>query len=77
MKADGPKPDMKMTRKAQANREKFQELDQIFEGGVRSITRGDAGSFREYSRQAIACLKELYPDEQDFQAGILQASLCT
>ena len=54
-------------KKAQANREKFQELDQIFEGGVRSITRGDAGSFREYSRQAIACLKELYPDVQDFR----------
>ena len=54
-------------RKAQANREKFQELDQIFEGGVRSITSGDAGQFREYSRQAIVCLKELYPDVQDFR----------
>ena len=54
-------------KKAQANREKFQELDQTFEGGVRSITTGDAGSFREYSRQAIACLKELYPDVQDFR----------
>ena len=54
-------------KKAQANREKFQELDQIFEGGVRSVTRGDAGSFREYSRQALACLKELYPDVQDFR----------
>ena len=54
-------------KKAQANREKFQELDQTFEGGMRSITRGDAGSFREYSRQAIACLKELYPDVQEFR----------
>ena len=54
-------------RKAQANREKFQELDQIFEGGVRSITSGDSGQFREYSRLAITCLKELYPEMLDFR----------
>ena len=54
-------------RKVQANREKFQELDHMFECGIKSITEGDSGQFREYSRQAIVCLKELYPEVQDFR----------
>lgn len=42
-------------KKAQANREKFQELDQIFEGGVRSVTRGD-GRIISGIFQTGACL---------------------
>ena len=54
-------------RKAQANREKFQELERTFERSVKCITDCDAAAFREECRQAIRCLQELYPELQDFR----------
>ena len=54
-------------RKAQANREKFQELERTFESSVKCITDCDAAAFREECRQAIRCLQELYPELQDFR----------
>lgn len=43
-------------RKAQANREKFLELERIFESSVKCITDCDAAAFREECRRAIRCL---------------------
>ena len=54
-------------RKAQANREKFLELERIFESSVKCITNCDAAAFREECRQTIRCLQELYPELQDFR----------
>ena len=54
-------------RKAQANREKFQELERIFESSVKCITNCDAAAFREECRQAIRCLQELYPELQSIE----------
>lgn len=61
-------------RKAQANREKFLELERIFESSVKCITDCDAAAFREECRRAIRCLQE--PGAAGFSQGILQASLC-
>lgn len=44
-------------RKAQANREKFQELERTFERSVKCITDCDAAAFREECLQAIRCLQ--------------------
>ena len=63
-------------RKAQANREKFQELERTFERSVKCITDCDAAAFREECRQAIRCLQELYPELQDFRREFYKASLC-
>lgn len=49
------------------NRQKYKELEKVFEEGIKSITSGDAGEFRRYSREAIRGLKELYPVPADFR----------
>lgn len=51
----------------QENRKKFQKIESLFEEGIKSITACDAEAFREYSRQAVRCLKEVYPGVPDFR----------
>lgn len=54
-------------QKAQANRKKYVELEKILDGGVKAITIGDSGLFRDYARKDITGLKELYPEMEDFR----------
>ena len=65
-------------RKAQANREKFQELERTFESSVKCITDCDAAAFRVRiaGRQSDACT-ELYPDAaRSFRQGSFNKHLC-
>lgn len=55
------------TEKARQNRKQYEELEKIFEVGIKSITDGDAGEFRCYSKQVIDSLKELYPELSEFR----------
>ena len=54
-------------QKAQANRKKYVEMEKILDGGVKAITIGDSGLFRDYARKDITGLKELYPEMEDFR----------
>ena len=55
------------SEKARQNRRQYEELEKIFEVGIKSITDGDSGEFRRYSRQVIDSLKKLYPELSEFR----------
>lgn len=55
------------TEKARENRKQYEQVEKIFEAGIRSITEGNSEEFRGYSRQVISSLKKLYPELSEFR----------